>query len=49
MAVETQHQMTSGTRTIHTGEPVLDQFLGDAEFPIEWRSEVDTIRSMPTR
>ncbi len=41
MAVETQHQMTSGTRTIHTGEPVLDQFLGDAEFPIEWRSEVE--------
>ena len=41
MAVETQHQMTSGTRAIHTGEPVLDQFLGDAEFPIEWRSEVE--------
>ena len=41
MAVETQHQMTSGTRTIHTGEPVLDQFLGLDEFPIEWRSEVE--------
>ena len=41
MAVETQQQMTSGTRAIHTGEPVLDQFLGDAEFPIEWRSEVE--------
>ena len=41
MAVETQHQMTSGTRTIHTGEPVLDQFLGDDEFPIEWRSELE--------
>ncbi|HEY5520367.1 MAG TPA: PEP-utilizing enzyme [Candidatus Limnocylindrales bacterium] len=41
MAVETQHQMTSGTRAIHTGEPLLDQFLGDAEFPIEWRSEVE--------
>jgi hypothetical protein len=41
MAVETQQQMTSGTRAIHTGEPVLDQFLGDADFPIEWRSEVE--------
>jgi phosphohistidine swiveling domain-containing protein len=25
--------------TIHTGEAILEQFLGDAEFPIEWRSD----------
>ena len=27
--------------TIHTGEPILDQFLGDDEFPIEWPSELE--------
>jgi len=27
--------------TIHTGEPILDQFLGDGEFPIEWRSDLE--------
>ncbi|HEY7025756.1 MAG TPA: PEP-utilizing enzyme [Candidatus Limnocylindrales bacterium] len=42
MAVETQHQMTvSDAPTIHTGEPILEQFLGDDEFPIEWRSELE--------
>ncbi len=42
MAVETQHQITApGAPTIHTGEPILEQFLGDAEFPIEWRSELE--------
>jgi len=40
MAVEIQEQTpASDMGTIHTGEPILDQFLGDADFPIEWRSD----------
>ncbi len=27
--------------TIHTGEAILDQFLGDADFPVEWRSDTE--------
>jgi phosphohistidine swiveling domain-containing protein len=27
--------------TIHTGELMLDQFLGDADFPVEWRSDLE--------
>jgi len=42
MAVEIQEQTpASDMGTIHTGEPILDQFLGDADFPIEWRSDLE--------
>src|SRR3954466_7764357 len=42
MAVETPDQTTTADApTIHTGEPVLDQFLGDADFPVEWRSDLE--------
>ena len=39
MAVEPQVETEQQTRTISSGEPILDQFLGDESFPIEWRSE----------
>ncbi len=35
--VETQQKTDPAT----AGEPVLDQFLGDADFPIEWRSDLE--------
>jgi phosphohistidine swiveling domain-containing protein len=33
--------MEQPAKTISTGEPVLDQFLGADDFPIEWRSELE--------
>src|SRR5665811_1326487 len=44
MAVDTQAQDGAAMAepgTTATDEPILDQFLGDAEFPIEWRSELE--------
>src|SRR4051794_18347488 len=42
MAGDTRDETTTAdARTIHTGEEILDQFLGDADFPIEWRSDLE--------
>ncbi len=39
MAVEAQVDTQQESQPVAGGEPVLDQFLGDDSFPVEWRSE----------
>jgi len=34
-----EESATAATVTAQDADPVLDQFLGDDTFPVEWRSE----------